>query len=158
MRRLVNDSDPRQQPLEILQQKISVFEEPEHAQVHANAGNQPPGLPMQTLHLGNLAAEPEIHAGCRKEQGGKWRVPGAVKNIARYDQQVFSQLPSLKAPVKRDDNREEDKECEGIEKHCDRRLKRKLLGGCFPECKPEMNRIAGIIEMKTHASIPASRR
>ena len=67
---------------------------------------------MRTLRPGNLAAEPEIHAGCRKEQRGKWRVPGAVKNIARYDQQIFSQLPAMKAPIERDDNREEDNECE----------------------------------------------
>src|ERR1700747_1693538 len=105
MRWLVNDSDPREQPLEILQEKISIFEEPEHAQVHPHAGTQPRALPMR-LRSGNLTAEPEIHAGCRKEQRGKWRVPGAVKNIARYDQQVSSQLPPLKAPVKCDDNRE----------------------------------------------------
>ena len=111
MRRLVNDSDAREQPVEILKQKISIFEEPEHAQVHAHAGNQPPALPMH-VRLGNLAAKPEIHSGCRKQQRGKWRVPGAVKNIARYDQQVFSKLPPLKAPVKCDDNREEDNECE----------------------------------------------
>ena len=112
MRRLVNDSDAREQPLEILQQKISVFEEAEHAQVHANTGNEPPPLSMCTLRLGHLASEPEIHAGCRKEQRGKWRVPGAVKNVARYDQQVFSQLPAMEAPVERDDNRKEDNERE----------------------------------------------
>src|ERR1044072_6438065 len=147
MRRLVNDSDARGQPLEILQQKISVLEKPEHAQVHATAGNQPRALSMR-LRPGNLPAQPEVHAGCRKEQRRKWQVPGAVKNIARYDQQVFSQLPPLKTPVQRDNNREEDNECERIEKHCDRRLKRKLLGGCFPECKPEMNRFASVINTR----------
>jgi len=79
---------------------------------------------MRTLRFGHLAAEPEIHAGCRKEQRSKWRVPGAVKNVARYDQQILSQLPAVKAPVQRDDNREEDNERERVEKHCDQRLKR----------------------------------
>src|SRR5438874_7699278 len=124
MRRLVDDSDARERPLEILQQKISIFEEPEHAQIHANAGNEPPALSMRTLRFGHLAAEPEIHASCRKEQRSKWRVPGAVKNVARYDQQILSQLPAVKAPVQRDDNREEDNERERVEKHCDQRLKR----------------------------------
>ena len=136
MRRLVNNSDARQQPLEILQEKISVFKEPKHAQVHANAGNQPRALPM-CLRPSNLTAEPEIHAGCRKKQRGKWRVPGAVKNIARYHQQVFSQLPSVKAPIKRDDNREEDNECERIEKHCDPGdlMKRKFLKILSPNAR-----------------------
>src|SRR5690348_15357928 len=92
MRRLINDSDAREQPLEILQQKISVLEEPQHAQIHANAGNEPVTFSMRILRSGDLATKPKIHACCRKEQGGKWWVPGAVKNITRNDQQVLSQL------------------------------------------------------------------
>ena len=41
MRRLVDDADARQEPLEIFEQEVSVFEKPEHAQVHADAGDQP---------------------------------------------------------------------------------------------------------------------
>ena len=77
---------------------------------------------MRTLRFGHLAAEPEIHAGCRKEQRSEWRVPGAVKNVARYDQQILSQLPAVKAPVQRDDNREEDNERERVEKHYGRAI------------------------------------
>src|SRR2546423_5057706 len=105
----------------MLQEKISVFEETEHAQIHANAGNEPPAFSMRIFRLGNLAAEPEIHAGCRKEQRRKWRIPGAIKNIARYDQQVFSQLPATKTPVESDGDREEDNERERVEQHCDER-------------------------------------
>ena len=39
MRWLIDDADPRKQPLKILQQKVPVFEKPEHAQVHADAGD-----------------------------------------------------------------------------------------------------------------------
>lgn len=38
---MINDTDACQQPLEIFEQEISVFEETEHAQVHANAGHEP---------------------------------------------------------------------------------------------------------------------
>jgi hypothetical protein len=41
VRWLINDPHSREQPLEILEQKVSVFKEPEHAQIHANARNQP---------------------------------------------------------------------------------------------------------------------
>ena len=41
MRRLINNPDLQQQPFEILEQKVSVLEKPEHAQVHCNTGNQP---------------------------------------------------------------------------------------------------------------------
>jgi hypothetical protein len=132
-RRLVNDADPREQPLEILQQKISVFEEPEHAQIHANAGNEPPALSMRTLRPGNLPAEPKIHAGSRKKQRGEWRIPRAVKNVARQDQQVLSQLPAVKAPVERHDNCEKNNKRERVEKHCGRRLKRTLLEIVSPD-------------------------
>ena|SRR6266566_1950323 len=100
---------------------------------------------MRTLRFGHLAAEPEIHAGCRKEQRSKWRVPGAVKNVARYDQQILSQLPAVKAPVQRDDNREEDNERERVEKHCDQRLKRKLLEIVSPNARLRLGRPADSI-------------
>src|SRR2546423_952867 len=41
MRWLIDDADAREQPLKVLQQKVPVFEKPEHAQVHADAANQP---------------------------------------------------------------------------------------------------------------------
>jgi hypothetical protein len=41
MWRLINDADARHQPLEVFEQKISVFEKTEHAQVRGQAGYQP---------------------------------------------------------------------------------------------------------------------
>src|SRR5207247_10557994 len=41
MRWLIDDAAARAQPLKILQQKVSVFEEHNHAQVHADAAHQP---------------------------------------------------------------------------------------------------------------------
>jgi hypothetical protein len=67
---------------------------------------------MRIVRPSNLTAEPKIHAGCRKKQRGEWRVPRAVKDVARYDQQVLSQLPAVKAPVERHDDREKNNERE----------------------------------------------
>src|SRR5437660_265606 len=41
VRWMIDDADSGEEPLEIFQQEVSVFEKPEHAQVHAEAGNQP---------------------------------------------------------------------------------------------------------------------
>ena len=41
MRWLIDDSAASHQPLEIFEQEISVLEEPEHAQIHRDAGDQP---------------------------------------------------------------------------------------------------------------------
>src|SRR5207253_7870739 len=40
VRWMIDDADAGEEPLEIFQQEVSVFEKPEHAQVHADAGNQ----------------------------------------------------------------------------------------------------------------------
>ncbi len=100
VRRLINDSDPCQQPLEILEQEISVFKKTEHAQIHANARDQPSFLRMSILRFGNLAAEPEIHGRCRKKQCSERRVPCAVENIAGNDEQILARPPTADAPVK----------------------------------------------------------
>jgi len=39
MWRMVDHADAGEEPLEIFQQEVSVFEKPEHAQVHADAAN-----------------------------------------------------------------------------------------------------------------------
>ena len=41
MGQMINDPDPSEQPLEIFEQEVSIFEEAEHAQVHAHAGHEP---------------------------------------------------------------------------------------------------------------------
>ena len=117
MRRLIDDSGPCQQPLEILEQEISVLEKTEHAQIHANARDQPALLGQPGLRFGNLAAEPEIHRRSREKQRGERRIPRAVKNIAGDDEQIFSQLPAAKTPVEREDNDIKDNKSERVKKH-----------------------------------------
>ena len=41
MRWMIDDADAREQPLQILEQEVSVFEESQHAQIHADAGYKP---------------------------------------------------------------------------------------------------------------------
>ena len=117
MRRLIDDSGAGEQPLKILEEKISVLEKPEHAQVHADAGDKPSFLSMSILRLADLAPEPEIHRRRGKEERGEWRVPRAVKDVARDHEQIFSQIPSTQAPVERNDDYEENDEGERIKKH-----------------------------------------
>src|SRR6266536_5255707 len=117
MRWLVDDTDAREQPLKILQQKVPVFEEPEHAQVHADAANQPDASRMASFSRGNSSAEPKIHCRRGKEQRGKWRVPCAIKNVARDYEKIFPGIPGTYAPIGGDDDCKKDDECERIEKH-----------------------------------------
>ncbi len=117
MRRLINDADAPEQPLKILQQKVSVFEKPEHAQVHPDATNQPDATRMPPFGLGNLSAEPKIHCRRGKEQRGKWRVPRAVKDVARDYEKIFPRVPGTNAPVNGDDDCKKGDERKRIEKH-----------------------------------------
>ena len=117
MRRLIHDPDARKQPLEVLKQKIPVLEKPEHAQVHADACDEPAFLGMLILRFTDLATEPEIHCRSREKEGSQWRIPRAVENVARDYEQIFSELPAANAPVKGDDDYEENDESERIKKH-----------------------------------------
>ena len=112
VRRLVNDTDLRDQPLKILEQEISVFEKPEHAQIHADAGDQPGASRMAPLSLRNPSAEPKIHCRRGKEQRSERRVPRAIKNVARHDEQVLPQVPRPDGPVRGHDHREKNNEGE----------------------------------------------
>src|ERR1043165_2220026 len=69
------------------------------------------------LCLGDLAAKPEIHCGCRKEERGKWQIPGAIENVTCDDEQIFSRVPATDAPVERRDDYVENDEGERIKKH-----------------------------------------
>jgi hypothetical protein len=120
MRWLIDDADPREQPLKVLQQKVPVFEKPEHAQVHADAANQPRAARTPTLSFRHLSSEPKIHRRRGKEQRGERRVPRTVKNIARDYEEIFPRVPGTYAPVGSDDDCQKDDEGERIEKH-DRR-------------------------------------
>jgi hypothetical protein len=110
MRWLIDDADSCENPLEILQQKTSVFEKAEHAQVHADAGHQPRATQPRTFSLCNSPAEPKIHGGRRKKQRGKWRIPRAVKNVACNYQKIFPSVPGTYAPVSSDDDCKKDDE------------------------------------------------
>ena len=58
----------------------------------------------------HLTAEPEIHRGGPEQERSEGRVPGAIKNVAGYDEQIFPGLPRTNAPVSSDDNYEENDE------------------------------------------------
>ena len=117
VRRLINDAAAREQPLEILEQEISVFEKAEHAQIHADAGDEPALLRMSIFGFANLTTEPEIHRGGREQKRGEWRIPCAVKNVARDNEQILAKIPAAKTPVERRNDYVENDEGERIEKH-----------------------------------------
>ena len=117
MRRLIDDPDSREQPLKILEQKVSVFKEPEHAQIHANARDQPVASSMLIFGSGHLTAKPKIHRRGPKQEGSEGGIPSAVKNVTGEDEQIFPRLPRTNAPVSSDDNYEENDERERIKEH-----------------------------------------
>src|SRR5438477_7217094 len=117
VRWMIDDADARYQPLEIFEQEVSVFEKPEHAEIHADTANQPYAPRMAWFGPGNSSPEPEIHRRRGKEERGKRWVPRAVKNITRSYKQIFSRDPRMDAPVRGHDHYEKDNEGERIEKH-----------------------------------------
>ena len=117
MRRLIDDADARQQPLEIFQQEVPVFEESQHAQVHADAGDQPGAPRVASFGPGHLPAEPKIHRGGGKEQRGERRIPRAVENVARDYEKILPRIPGTDAPVRGDDDYKKDNEGKRIEEH-----------------------------------------
>ena len=117
MRWLIDDAESREQPLKIFQQKVPVFEKPQHAQVHADAANQPGAARMASFSLGHLSAKPKIHCRGGEEERREWRVPRAVKNVARDHEEIFPRVPGMHAPVDGDDDYKKDNEGERIEKH-----------------------------------------
>src|SRR5260370_36095650 len=94
MRRLIEDPNSREQPLKILEQKVSVFKEPEHAQIHANARNQPTTSCMIS-GVAHLTAKPKIHRCGPEQERSERRVPCAVKKVAGYDEEIFTRLPRV---------------------------------------------------------------
>ena len=56
VRWMIDDADAGEEPLEIFQQEVSVFEKPEHAQVHADTADQPSSSRRLVLGFGNLPA------------------------------------------------------------------------------------------------------
>ena len=72
---------------------------------------------MLIFRFGHLTAKPKIHRGGPEQQRSERRVPGAIKNIAGYDEQIFPRLPRANAPVKSDNDHEENDERERIKEH-----------------------------------------
>ena len=117
MRRLIDDPQSRDEPLKILEQKVSVFKEPQHAQIHANARNQPPTPCMLISGFAHLTAKPKIHRGGPEQERSEGRIPGAIKNVTGYHEQILPRLPRTNAPVKSDNGHEENDERERIKEH-----------------------------------------
>ena len=65
----------------------------------------------------HLTAKPKIHRGRPEQQRSKGRVPRAVKDVAGCHEQIFPRLPRTNAPVKSDDDHEENDERERIKEH-----------------------------------------
>ena len=120
MRRLIEDPDSREQPLKILEQKVSVFKEPEHAQIHANARNQPATSCMLISGFGHLTAKPKIHRGGPEQERSEWRVPRAVKYVARDHEQILARFPGTDRPVRADNDDEKDDKGKRIKQHARR--------------------------------------
>ena len=118
-RRLIDDPDSREQPLKIFEQKIPVFEKTEHAQIHADAGDQPATLCMLIPGFAHLSTKPEIHGRRPEKEPGEGRVPCPIKNVAGCNEKIFTRLPRTDAPVRSDDHCEENDESERIEKHAE---------------------------------------
>ena len=72
---------------------------------------------MLILGFGHSTAKPEIHRRGPEQEGSEGRVPGAIKNITGYDEQIFARLPRTNAPVNSDDDYEENDERERIKEH-----------------------------------------
>jgi hypothetical protein len=71
------------------------------------------------VRFSDLSPEPEIHCRRGKQQGGKGRIPGAVKNVARDDEKILSQIPTAQTPIESRDDDVENDEGQRIKKHDD---------------------------------------
>ena len=67
--------------------------------------------------FGHPTAKPKIHRGGPEQERSERWVPRAVKSITGYDEQIFPRLPRTNAPVKSDNNHEENDEGERIKEH-----------------------------------------
>lgn len=72
---------------------------------------------MLIFCLAHLSTKPEIHGRGPEQERSERRVPGAIKNVAGHDEQIFPRLPRANAPVGSDDDCEENDESERIKKH-----------------------------------------
>jgi len=119
---LINDANASEQPLKILQQEVPVLEESQHAQVHADAANQPRTTRTSSFCPAHLPAKPKIHCRRGKEQRREGRIPRAVKDVASDYEKILPRIPGTYAPIGGDDDYKKDNERERIEKHYGRAI------------------------------------
>ena len=83
--------------------------------------------------FGHLTAKPKIHRGRPEQERSERRVPGAVKNVTGYHEQIFPRLPRTNAPVERDNDHEENDERERSKEHCEAtiELQCRERGACY---------------------------
>jgi len=120
MRRLISDTAASQDPLEILQQKIPVFEKSEHAQVDGDADDQPNPATFRAFLFSHDSAEIKIHRRGAEEKQREGRVPRAVKYVARDHEQILARFPGTDRPVRADNDDEKDDKGKRIKQHARR--------------------------------------
>jgi hypothetical protein len=67
--------------------------------------------------IAHSTAKPKIHRGSPEQERSEGRVPGAIKDVAGYDEQIFPRPPRTNAPVKSDNDYEENDERQRIKEH-----------------------------------------
>ena len=72
---------------------------------------------MLIFGFGHSPSEPKIHRGGSEQERCERRIPRAIKNVTGYDEQIFPRLPRMNAPVKSDNEHEENDERERIKEH-----------------------------------------
>jgi hypothetical protein len=72
---------------------------------------------MLICGFAHLTAKPKIHRCGPEQERSERRVPGAIKNVTGYDEQIFPRLPRFNTPVKSDNDYEENDKRERIKEH-----------------------------------------
>src|SRR5829696_6383766 len=103
--------------LEVLREKIEIFEESEHRQVtRQSAGQQQFSLP-RCFGFVQAQTYEEIQEAGRHHQQAITPVPPAVENVAGNHEQNVLRPAVPQAPVERENDEEEDQERQRGERH-----------------------------------------
>src|SRR4051812_31413099 len=117
VRRLIVDPASSENPGKILEQEVSVFEEPQHAEVDRDTDPQPDAALPGRLYFTHFSAEIKIESGGRKQQRSERRVPRAIENIARDEKEVLTRIPRTHAPVQAEHNHEKGDKGKRVKQH-----------------------------------------
>ena len=90
---LIGNATAGQGPLEVFEQKVSVLKKPEHAQVHGHADDEPDFARAGPFLFRHLSAEIKIHGRRPEKKGGEGRIPRAVEDVARDQEQILAPVP-----------------------------------------------------------------